>query len=181
ARDVDLLAVDQEVTVAHQLAGLPPGAGDARPVDHVVQPRLEGLQQHLTGLAPLAVSFLVVATELLLQHAVAEASVLLLLPPQQGLGLLDPAATVLAGRVRTTLEGLVSADQVDLEPTRLASGGSGVTGHGVLLLPYCLRPGAAWAGGSRCGAAGSRPGFCRPRARRPAANESPSPGRNAGP
>jgi hypothetical protein len=43
--------------------------------------------------------------------------------------LLDPRAAVLAGRVGALLEGLIAADEVDAEATRLARHGSGVTSH----------------------------------------------------
>src|SRR5687768_10275061 len=66
ARDVDLLDVHDEVTVADQLAGLTTGARETRAVHHVVEPGLQDLQQVLTGLAGAANRFLVVAPELLL-------------------------------------------------------------------------------------------------------------------
>src|SRR4051812_32021303 len=135
AGHVDPLAVDGEVAVADELPGLPPGAGQARAVDDVVQPRLEQLQQRLTGLALGARGLLVVAAELPLQHAVGIAGLLLLLELKQVLALLDAAAAVLAGRVGTALEGAVAADEVDLETTRLAGRGAGVTSHVSLLLP----------------------------------------------
>jgi hypothetical protein len=50
-RDVDAVAVDLEVTVRHQLAGVAAGAGHTGAVDDVVQARLEDLQQVVTGLA----------------------------------------------------------------------------------------------------------------------------------
>ena len=50
-RDVDLLAVDLEVTVHDELAGVAAGAGEAGAVDHVVEAALEQLQQVVTGLA----------------------------------------------------------------------------------------------------------------------------------
>ena len=100
-----LCAVDQEVAVADQLAGLAAGAGDARAVDDVVQPGLEDLQQVVTGLALATHRLLVVAAELLLQDAVAVLGLLLLLQLQQVLALLDACAAVLAGRVGTALEG----------------------------------------------------------------------------
>ena len=103
-RDVDLLAVDQDVAVLDQLAGHVPGLGVAGPVDHVVQARLEDLQQLLTGLAGAAVGLFVVRAELLLQHAVDAAGLLLLAQLEQVLALLGPAAAVLAGRERARLE-----------------------------------------------------------------------------
>jgi hypothetical protein len=93
------------------------------------------LQQDLTGLALLPGGLFVVATELTLQHAVGVAGLLLLLELKQVLALLDPTAAVLAGRIRTTLEGLVAADQVDLQPARDTGRGAGVTSHGVVSSP----------------------------------------------
>src|SRR6266545_6787814 len=129
ARDVDLLAVDQEVAVADELASGATRAGNACAIHDVVQARLEDLQQVVAGLALALGGLLVVAAELLLQHAVAVLGLLLLLHLQQVLALLDARATVLARRVRATLEGLVAADQVDIEATRNSRGGSGVAGH----------------------------------------------------
>ncbi len=83
AGDVHLLAVDQEMAVDDQLAGLAPGGREAGPVDDVVETRLEDDQQVVTGLAGEALGLLVVATELLLEHAVGVASLLLLLELQQ--------------------------------------------------------------------------------------------------
>src|SRR4051812_17337306 len=103
-RDVDLLAVDHDVAV---LDDLPRHVARVRvpgPVDHVVQPGLEDLQQHLTGLAGLGDGFLVVPAELLLQHAVDAAGLLLLAELEQVFRLLRPTAAVLAGREGTRLE-----------------------------------------------------------------------------
>src|SRR4051812_26989992 len=134
-RDVDLDAVDHEVTVAHQLPRLTAGAGDAGAVDHVVQAGLEDLQQVLTGLTGTPDGFLVVPDELTLENAVGVASLLLLLRLQEVLGLLDAPAAVLARRVGATLESLVAADEVNLEATRDTRRGAGVTSHFFLLLP----------------------------------------------
>src|SRR5690625_469435 len=153
AGHVDLHTVDGEVAVADQLAGHPAGPGQAGAVDHVVQPALQDAQQFLAGLAAAAHRFLVVAAELLLHHAVGEAGLLLLLQLQPVFAFLDPRAAVLAGRVGALLECLVTADEVDAQPARLAGGGSGVTSHLFLNL-LDPRPGAAWADGNRCAAAG---------------------------
>jgi hypothetical protein len=117
------------VTVADQLTSHPSGPGQAGTVDDVVQAGLEDLQQVLTGLAGRTVRLFVVAAELLLHHAVGEAGLLLLLQLLAVFALLDPSATVLAGRIRTLFERLVTTDQVDAETARLAGGGSGVTSH----------------------------------------------------
>ena len=78
-RDVDLLAVDQEVAVDDELAGVATRAGEAGAVDHVVETALEQLQQVVTGLAGTTAGLGVVVVELLLEDAVGEAGLLLLL------------------------------------------------------------------------------------------------------
>jgi hypothetical protein len=50
-RDVDLLAVDEEVAVVDQLPGVTTRPGEAGAVDDVVQAALEQLEQVVTGLA----------------------------------------------------------------------------------------------------------------------------------
>src|SRR5918994_114860 len=150
-RDVDLLAVDQEVAVRDELAGLAARPGEAGAVDHVVEAALEELQEVVAGLALATAGLLVVADELLLHHAVGEASLLLLTELQQVLGLLDATAAVLAGGVGTLLEGSVTADEVDTETARLAGHGTGVAGHvSVSLSQSRVRRGGAWAAGIRC-------------------------------
>src|SRR6202012_85448 len=130
AGDGHLDAVDREVAVADQLTGHPPGPGDAGPVDDVVQPAFQDLQQLVTGLAGTAGRLGVVPAELLLHDAVGEAGLLLLLQLLAVFALLDPRAAVLAGRVGALLERLVTTDEVDAEAARLAGDGSGVTSHG---------------------------------------------------
>ena len=154
--DVDLVAVDQEVAVHHELTGLPTGTGQPGAVDHVVEPGLQDLQQVVTCLALQPVGLLVVTAELLLQHAVGEAG-LLLLPQLQGvLRLLGAALAVHAGRVGAALERLVAADQVNTQPTRLLGHGTGIASHVSVksLSSGWSRRGAAWAGGSRCAGRG---------------------------
>src|SRR3954454_21127154 len=103
-RDVDLLAVDEEVPVLDQLAGHVAAVREPGPVDDVVETPLQDLQQVLTGLAGTPVGLLVVTAELLLEHAV-DAGALLLLPLlQQVLAVLGAAAAVLTRRVRADLD-----------------------------------------------------------------------------
>src|SRR3954451_25405810 len=134
--DVDLAAVHPDVPVADQLAGHVAGLGEAGPVDHVVQPRFQDLEQDLTGLAGLVVGLFVVAAELLLQHAVDAAGLLLLAQLQQVLAVLAAAPAVLARRVGPDLDralrGLALAaleEQLHLLAPAHAAVGSGVTGH----------------------------------------------------
>src|SRR5690606_4268541 len=151
-RDVDLLAVDEEVAVPDQLPGHVPGLGEPRPVDHVVQPRLQDLQQDVTGLARPAVGLLVVAPELLLQHSVDPTGLLLLPQLEQVLGLLGPATAMLAGREGTRLERALRAlalaalqEQLRLLPTAATAVRTCVTRHFSLYLsdPAPLRRTAA--------------------------------------
>src|SRR3954451_17476156 len=89
-RDVDLLAVDEEVTVHDQLAGVPTRPGEPGAVHDVVEAALEQLEQVVTGLAGAAGGLGVVVVELLLEDAVGEASLLLLAKLEEVLALLDP-------------------------------------------------------------------------------------------
>src|SRR6476659_6426019 len=154
ARDVDAHAVDLEVTVRHEMAGVATRAGQARAVDHVVQTGLEDLEEVLTGLAGALRRFLVVADELLLHDAVGVAGALLLLELGEVLLLLDPATAVLAGRERAELEVLVAADEVHLQAAGLLGGRAGVTSHVSSSLSRSgrIRRDGAWAGGHRCAA-----------------------------
>src|SRR3954454_22096268 len=103
-RDVDLLAVDQEVAVLHELAGHVTAVREAGALDDVVEPTLEQLEKVLASLAGTPVGFLVVTAELLLEHAV-DAGALLLLPLlQEVLGVLGATTAVLTRRVRTDLD-----------------------------------------------------------------------------
>src|SRR3546814_1886 len=128
-RDVDLLAVDLEVAVHDELTGMATRAGEAGTVDHVVEAALEELQQVVTGLAGATRCLDVVVVELLLEDAVGDARLLLLVKLSAVLALLDTRATVLAGRVGTTLKSLVASDEVDTEAARLPGHGAGVTGN----------------------------------------------------
>src|SRR3954464_4805724 len=87
-RDVDLLAVDQEVAVLHELAGHVTAVGEAGAVDDVVEPTLEQLEKVLAGLAGTPIGLLVITTELLLEHAVDARALLLLAHLQQVLAVL---------------------------------------------------------------------------------------------
>ena len=77
-RDVHLLAVHGEVPVAHELARLRPRGREPEPVDHVVEPALEHLEQQHARDALLPIGRLEVAAELVLEHAVGALDLLLL-------------------------------------------------------------------------------------------------------
>ena len=154
-----LLAVHREVAVLDQLAGHVAGLGVAGPVDHIVQARLEDLEQLLTRLARATVGLFVVRAELLLQHAVDAAGLLLLPQLQQVLALLGPAPAVLAGREGPRLERALrpvalASPSGTASSSRDGSGGSQHLYNAPLLsiLPL-LRPGDASADGTRCAAA----------------------------
>src|SRR5215218_9024415 len=78
ARDVDAAPVDRPVPVADELPGLPARAGEAEADEDVVEAALEKGQQVLAGDPGLRRRLLVVMAELLLQHAVVAAGLLLL-------------------------------------------------------------------------------------------------------
>ncbi len=77
-RDVHLPAVDREVSVPHQLAGLRARRRKAKAIRNVIQATLEQLQQRLTGDAARPLRLLEVAAELILEHAVDALHLLLL-------------------------------------------------------------------------------------------------------
>src|SRR5688500_5031089 len=76
-RDVHLAAVHHEVAMAHELARLRAGGGEAEPVDHIVHPPFEELQQRLARDAARAIGDLEVAPELVLEHPVDTLDLLL--------------------------------------------------------------------------------------------------------
>src|SRR5437660_2324455 len=134
--DVDLALVDAEVPVAHQLAGLGAGVGEAEAEDDVVEPLLEIRQEILAGLALRRAAPQVVAAELRLEQAVEPLHLLLLAQLHAVLGELGAALAVLAGRIRAALDGALVrvaavALQIHLEvfaPADAASG-LGIAGH----------------------------------------------------
>src|SRR5580692_11533989 len=103
--DVDLAAVDPDVAVTDELAGHVPALGETGPVDHVVQPALQDLEQVLTGLAALAGRLSVVVAELLLQHAIDAPRPLLLPDLEQVLALPGPVPAVLTRGVGPDVDG----------------------------------------------------------------------------
>ena len=78
AGDGDPAAVDVDVAVAHELAGLVAARPPAGPVHDVVETQLEHAQEVLAGDAALAVGLLVQVAELALEDAVDTAGFLLL-------------------------------------------------------------------------------------------------------
>ena len=123
--DVDLMAIDGEMGVVHQLTGLAAGHGEAQTIHHIVQTTLYQAQQVLAGLAGHGGSLLIVSMELLLQNAIDELDLLLLVELDGVLALLQRLAT-LGDRLH-----ILSHDLI------------------ILLLPITRDD--AWGGGIRCG------------------------------
>src|SRR5580704_1457308 len=170
-RDVHAPAVDHDVAVLDQLTGHVAALAEPGAVHHVVQAALQDLQERLAGPAGLARGLGVVAAELLLEHAVNPAGLLLLADLQQVLAVLLPDPAVLARRVRPDLDRALRRvalaalqEQLDLLTTAQLAVRPGVTSHQSL-----LRPAAAWADGSHYAERGSRPGWTPPQGRSPAA------------
>src|SRR5262245_62792339 len=107
--------------MADQLPGLAPRGGEAEADEDVVEAGLEQAQQVLAGHALLAGGLFVVGAELLLEHLVVAARLLLLAQLHAVLGLPHPAAAVLAGRLGATLDAaLVGEAALTLEEEPLA-------------------------------------------------------------
>src|SRR5258708_2278636 len=75
--DVDLLAIHQDMTVAHGLTRLSAAGCEAHPVKNTVEPALEAAQQVFAGDALHACGFFERVAELAFQHAVNAANLLL--------------------------------------------------------------------------------------------------------
>ncbi len=147
--NVDLLAVDGEVGVVHQLTGLAAGHGEAQTVHHVVQTALHQAQQVLAGLAGHTGSLLVIHTELLLQNAVDELDLLLLVELDGILALL--LSHLAAGVALGLLLGIAHDGRRNAQ--RLAALGDRlhILSHLLIILLLPIRHDGAWGGGSHCG------------------------------
>src|SRR5262249_6576667 len=138
-RNVDLLAVDHEVAVAHQLPRLRPRRRPAEPVDHVVESPLEQLQQRHAGDAAGPLGGLEVPAELVLQHPVNALHLLLLAQLQTVAGELRLARLAVLPRREIALldRALLGIAALSLEEQlhRLAAAqtadGSDITSHSV--------------------------------------------------
>ena len=104
---VDPLSVDQDVAVHDHLPRGPDGPGEARPADDVVQPLLQHLEQNLAGVALTPRGLGHVAPELLLQHAVVESELLLLVEPDPVVAQTPAAIPVHARRGELPLGGVL--------------------------------------------------------------------------
>src|SRR3954452_13691195 len=132
--------VDGPVSVQDQLARLAPRSREAEPHQDVVEPALQHAQQVLARHARLAARLVVVVAELLLEHAVVAAGLLLLPQLKPVLGLLRAAASVLTGRVRPPLDAalvgkaaLALQEELHALATALLALCSSVAGHGQTL------------------------------------------------
>src|SRR3954453_16942644 len=148
--------VDGPVSVQDQLARLPPRSREAEPHEHVVEPALQQAQQVLARHARLAARFCVVVAELLLEHAVVAAGLLLLPQLKPVLGLLRAAAAVLTRRVRAPLDAalvgeaaLALQEELDALSTALLALCTTVAGHQTRLRLRGRQPLWAWGVTSR--------------------------------
>ena len=147
--DVDLVAIDSEMGVVHQLTGLTAGHGEAQTVHHVVQTALHQAQQVLAGLAGHGGSLLIVSMELLLQDAVDELDLLLLVELDGVLALL--LSHLAAGVALGLLLGVTHDGRRNTQ--RLATLGDRlhILSHDLLILLLPITRDDAWGGGIRCG------------------------------
>src|SRR5207247_1831863 len=104
-RHIDLPAVDAEVAVPHELPRLGARGREAEPIDDVVEPPLEQLEQGLARHAPPPVRHREVPPELPFEHTVDASQLLLLTELHRVLGELRSGLAVLARRVVPSLDG----------------------------------------------------------------------------
>ena len=136
--DIELAAVDGDEAVADDLARLVARIGEAEAVDDVVEARFEQADKVLARNAGAADGFLVVAHELLFEHAVGDAGALLLAQLEAAVGDLAAARRAGPGRVGTAIEAALGREAaLALEEELLAvaaaeaANGTGVTCHEV--------------------------------------------------
>ena len=154
AGDVDMVAVDGEVAVVHQLASLAAGIGEAQTVHDVVQPALAVGQQHLTGVALGAGGLVVVVPELLLLDTVNKFDLLLLGQLSGVLRLLRSslAAGVLVGSLVVTHRGRRNAQR-----SATLQHGLHILSHNANSSSTLIRHDVSWEDGSHCEEWESRP------------------------
>src|SRR5690606_1298907 len=105
ARDVDALTVDQDMTVACQLATLTAADGEAETVDDVVETALDEAEHLFARGTTEMASRRVVGSELTLEQTIDATHLLLLTQTEAVLAELDATLAVLSGRVRTPRHG----------------------------------------------------------------------------
>ena len=131
-RDVDALAVDRDVAVADDLARLLARVREAETEDDVVETALEETEEVLTRDALHLLRLVIVATELLLEHAVDEFRLLLLFELQAVLGDL----AVRAARLTLGLLGAADDRRLDAEGTASLQGWDSINCHIILRTSY---------------------------------------------
>ena len=127
---------------------------EAHPVDDVVEAQLERAEQVLAGHAGAVLGAVEVVPELALEDAVDAADLLLLAQLEAVVADLAAADAVLAGGRRAALEGALlgiaaAALQEELRALPTAEADRRMRCNEPWS-PSPPRPGAAWAGGSRC-------------------------------
>ena len=125
--DVDTLAIDSEVIVGNQLAGVAAGLGKAQTVDDVVETALDEDQQVDTSLAGHAGGLLVVGMELVLQDTIDELDLLLLV--QLGGVLALPLSHLAAGITIGGLLAITHNSRRNAESTAALSDRLGILSH----------------------------------------------------
>ncbi len=141
-RDVDLLAVDQEVSVAHELPRLRPRGRQTQPVDDVVEAALEQLEQRLARDPARAVGGLEVPAELVLEHAVDALDLLLLAQLHAvagklllaGLAVLSRREVALLDRALVRVAALALQEQLHAFTAAKPARGPGISSHSVRCL-----------------------------------------------
>ena len=154
-RNVDLLAVDGEVTVVDQLTSLAAGVGQTQTEHNVVQTAFQDCQQVFACLAGTADGHLEVAAELALQNAIESLGLLLFTELLAILGALAAALAVLAGSECTIVHcALVGVAAVALQEELLALSAAlaancfSISCH--IRLPPSITRDDAWEDGSHC-------------------------------
>ena len=138
--NVDLLAVNGDMTVGDQLTGLLAGQGEAEPKDYIVQALLADLQKGQTGKVLVLLGDGEVAAELTLGYPIGQTELLLL---EQLLAVFgDLAVTVLAmltGSIRTFGEFLASSQNRITEMPGYLPDRSYITRHSSFKFPFPVR------------------------------------------
>src|SRR5262249_7196806 len=134
-RDVDDLAVDGDRTMADELPRFRTRRAEAHPVDDVIQPRFEQLQQVRAGRALALRGALEVQAELALEDAVRAAQLLLFAKLvaviRRAHARLDAVLSRLGVQLALGVERSTRAfqEKVSAFPSRQLAFGSGVTSH----------------------------------------------------
>jgi len=130
AGDVDLVAVNADMSMGHQLTGSGTGICETKAIDHIVETGLKDAEEIVAGDATHALSAGERETELLFGEAVHHAKLLLLIEADAVLGNLTASGlTVDARRIGATFFTLGGVEDVLTETTVQLGGRSSVAGH----------------------------------------------------